>query len=78
MDKGQALLERFGATDIKFYSLINNYGYTFRLDGVKHDIRFWANSYGCHIGKWSGGGKEIDEAFNKEIGEGSVFDWGED
>ena len=45
-------LKRYGAKDIESYDLINNYGYRFTIDGVKYDIRFWANCYGTAINKW--------------------------
>lgn len=39
-----------GVTDIKTYTLINNYGAYFKKDGVKFDLRRWANCYGTDIG----------------------------
>lgn len=68
-NKAIEILERFGATNIKEYTLISNYGYTFELNGKEMDIRFWANSYGCYLGIWSGATDEINKAFNEEIGE---------
>lgn len=51
--KENGILEKYGAENIKSYCLINNYGYTFKINGVKYDIRFWENCYGAYIGKWS-------------------------
>ena len=51
-DKIVEILEENGATDINGYSLINNYGYTFMLDGKKCDARYWANCYGCALDRW--------------------------
>lgn len=45
-------LERNGATNIEGYSLVNNYGFTFDLDGKKYDARFWANCYGTALNRW--------------------------
>lgn len=62
MSKAVEVLERFGAKDIEGYTLINNYGYTFTIDRIPFDVRFWANCYGCYIGKWQVSAKtrEID------------------
>ena len=57
-----------GVTDIKLYTLVNNYGATFTKDGVKCDLRRWANCYGADCG-WGVsvhdhkglGGKTYDE-----------------
>ena len=70
MSKIREALEAMGAKKIEGYVLINNYGYTFELDGVRYDARFWANCYGAYIGLWgvSPEHKEIEDALNK-IGE---------
>ena len=47
------ILKKHGAEEIKYYSLISNYGYTFSIRGNKFDIRFWANCYGAEINRWS-------------------------
>lgn len=47
-----AILQEYGATGIEPYTLISNYGYTFNLDGVECDIRYWANCYGCALNCW--------------------------
>lgn len=75
LDRGVRLLRRFGATEIKQYYLVSNYGYTFNLNGQKYDVRFWANCYGAYVGRWSGATKEIDDAFNEEIGESMEYWW---
>lgn len=46
------ILEKFGAKNIEGYCLINNYGYTFEIDGKKYDARFWANCYGACLNVW--------------------------
>ena len=48
----EEILKKYGATDIKRYTLINNYGYNFSIDGIGYDIRFWANCYGADVNKW--------------------------
>lgn len=49
-------------SDIKPYTLINNYGVTFTKNGKKYDIRRWANLYGANMG-WGithvGGGSTV-------------------
>ncbi len=52
-DKEREVLEKYGATNIKYYSLVNNYGFTFEIDNEKFDVRYWANCYGVAINKWS-------------------------
>lgn len=52
MSKIVEVLEKHGATDIEDYSLISNYGYTFFINGVKYDARFWANCYGAALNIW--------------------------
>lgn len=52
MDIIVEILKRYGATDIEGYSLISNYGYTFFINGVKYDARFWANCYGAALNVW--------------------------
>ena len=73
------LLEKYGATNIKGYTLVNNYGYTFELNGKRWDARYWANCYGCALDEWridrcrdndepypfSGVIKEIENELNK-------------
>ena len=50
--KGIQVLEILGAKNIEGYSLINNYGYTFEIDGTKYDVRYWANCYGVALNRW--------------------------
>lgn len=52
MTNKEKILERYGATEIESYSLISNYGYRFKIDGIKYDIRFWANCYGASLNRW--------------------------
>ncbi len=53
MSKIVEVLKKNGATEIEGYSLVSNYGYTFKLNGRKYDARFWANCYGAYLGKWN-------------------------
>ena len=48
----EEILEKYGATEIERYCLISNYGYRFKIDGIKYDIRFWANCYGAELNRW--------------------------
>ena len=51
-EKEVVVLEQNGATNIKEYVLISNYGYTFEIDGARYDARYWANCYGCALNVW--------------------------
>lgn len=46
-------LEEIGASNIKFYMLVNNDGYTFEYKGVKFDLRHWVNVYGVETNFYS-------------------------
>lgn len=72
-EKGRKILERHGATNIESYVLVSNYGYRFSIQDKKHDVRFWANCYGCYIGSWSCSIKEIEDEFNELIGDGKEW-----
>jgi hypothetical protein len=52
MDKQVNKLENAGCTDIKPYTLVSNYGYTFSKGGVGYDLRYWENCYGVYGGGW--------------------------
>ena len=52
INRERKILEGFGATNIEGYCLINNYGYTFELDGKRYDARYWANCYGVALNVW--------------------------
>ena len=41
-----------GVEDFKGYTLINNYGYTFKYKGVKYDLRHVLNVYGADVDWW--------------------------
>lgn len=56
----------YGCTNIKAYSLVNNYGYTFDYMGKHYDARFWANCYGVALNRWEIDGSNNNEAL-KEI-----------
>ena len=42
-----------GCTNVKYYALINNDGYTFVKNGVRYDVRHWLNCYGADVDYWS-------------------------
>lgn len=65
IDKEKEVLKKHGAENVEGYSLINNYGYRYTIDGKKYDSRFWANCYGCALNTWSDGLKEIDDDLNE-------------
>lgn len=44
-----AILKKHGAQEIRYYSLINNSGYVFTLDGSRYDLRHWRNIYGVEV-----------------------------
>lgn len=61
-----------GCSDVKEYCLVNNFGYTFNLDGSRYDLRYWANCYGCELNYWSldcksGKPKIIEDYFNENF-----------
>ena len=67
----KALIEE-GAEEIKYYSLINNFGFTYNYNGVKYDSRFVANCYGAVCNWWETSAIERekeDEEFVKRIQE---------
>ena len=51
-DKIKKMLQDKGATNIEFYMLVNNDGYTFELEGVRFDLRHWRNVYGVETDFW--------------------------
>lgn len=51
-EKELKVLREHGATNIERYNLINNFGYTFEIDGKEYDARFWANCYGYSPMRW--------------------------
>lgn len=46
------VLKGFNATDIESYTLLSNYGYTFKINGIELDARFWENMYGTSPERW--------------------------
>lgn len=67
------VLKSNGAENIEGYVLVNNWGYTFEVSGVKYDARFWANCYGAAVNAWevfACGGKtdvELKKKIEKEL-----------
>ena len=39
-----------GVTEVKPYSLVNNWGCTFVKNGKHYDVRRWVNCYGADLG----------------------------
>ena len=59
------MLLQKGYVDIRYYSLISNYGYTFKdKKGKLHDLRFWANCYGASPNRWGCDIEEVEQAAN--------------
>lgn len=59
------IIEKHGGREIEYYTLINNYGYRFKLNGVNCDLRYWANCYGVALDYWrihTYGDKKADDA----------------
>lgn len=48
----EALSKIEGVSDVVGYTLVNNYGWAFKKNGHKYDVRFWANCYGVYIGDY--------------------------
>lgn len=46
-------LKEIGASNIKFYMLVNNDGYRFEYKGIKFDLRHWRNVYGVETNFYS-------------------------
>ena len=46
-------LKKIGCTDVKPYTLVSNYGFTFSRGGVTYDLRYWGSCYGVYGGGWS-------------------------
>lgn len=59
-DVREEALKGLGFDSVKYYSLINNYGYTFISKGIKYDLRRWLNCYGCDVDYWSLDGRDIE------------------
>lgn len=49
-----------GVEDVKSYTLVNNYGFTFVKNGKHYDIRRWKNCYGADLG-WQVFGTKAEE-----------------
>lgn len=62
-------IEEMGGVEIESYSLISNYGYTFKKDGEMYDARFWANCYGSSPMVWDvmGGNREFARALTSKL-----------
>ena len=46
------MLREKGATNIEFYMLVNNDGFTFEYKGKRYDLRHWRNVYGVECDFW--------------------------
>jgi len=47
--KEKDIIKKYGGSNIKTYTLVNNDGYTFILDDCKCDARHWRNFYGVKM-----------------------------
>ena len=47
--KEMDIIKKYGGSNIKTYTLVNNDGYTFELDNCKCDARHWRNCYGAEM-----------------------------
>lgn len=46
-------IEFLGGYEIEYYSLVNNYGFTFYIFNTKIDLRRWRNVYGVETDFWA-------------------------
>lgn len=65
------IIEKNNGQNIKRYSLISNWGFSFTIDGASYDARFVANCYGvalnCFQVYTSNGKKEIAQKIENEL-----------
>lgn len=45
-------IHALGVEKFSYYSLINNYGYTFIYNNIKYDLRHVLNVYGARVDMW--------------------------
>ncbi len=62
MKDQEKLLIEAGCENVRPYTLINNYGFTFTKNGTKYDLRHWQNVYGAEVDFWDISG--LKGAFN--------------
>lgn len=60
-DIEERIIESFGGTDIIGYTLINNYGYKFKIHEKECSVRHWLNCYGCDVNYWENDLNDNDE-----------------
>lgn len=48
-NKELEIIQKYGATDIEDYTLVNNDGFTCTLGGARFDARHWRNVYGVDV-----------------------------
>lgn len=75
-DKIRKLLESKNVSDLRYYMLINNDGFTFNYRGFRFDLRHWVNVYGVETNQFSlmnnatpNNWEKWIEEFTKEIDE---------
>ena len=39
-----------GVSNVKYYTLVDNWGWTFEKNGLHYDLRRWVNCYGVDLG----------------------------
>lgn len=70
MNKAKQILEKHGATNLDGYVLVNNYGWTFDMNGRRYDARYWANCYGVALDRW---GISVGKTYRDENGQPCVY-----
>ena len=51
-EKEKDILLKYNCTNLNRYSLVNNNGWTFDLNGNNYDVRHWKNIYGVQVNYW--------------------------
>ena len=67
MKNEREFLEKSGATNIKFESLVNNYFISFDFKGKRHTVEHVLNVYGIAVDVWDLIYKENDKTVYKEF-----------
>ena len=65
------VIKKYYGENIRKYSLISNWGYTFSIDGITYDARFMANCYGVALNCFQvyapNGNKKIAQSIENEL-----------
>lgn len=76
-DVEMGIIKSFGGSHITSYSLINNYGYKFKIGDKDCSIRHWLNCYGCDVDYWESDKLDTDEIVKEICKTLKEFSWGE-